>query len=76
MNQLVARFRWKEFDQVVWESAAQGWADARQRGESPADADLLIAYHAHRFAAIVVTDNLKHFQRFPVQVENWRAPDA
>lgn len=73
LDELTSRFRWLELDKDTWMAAARGWADARRRGRPPADADLLIAFHAHRFSAIVVTANVKDFEPFPVRIENWAA---
>lgn len=71
MEEIVAQFRWQEFEPAVWASAAQGWANAHGRGYSPKDADLLIAYHARHYSAILVTANVKDFEYLNVQVENW-----
>ena len=71
MEEIVAQFRWQEFEPAIWAIAAQGWADARGRGHSPGDADLLIAYHAHHYSAVLVTANVKDFEFLPVQMENW-----
>jgi predicted nucleic acid-binding protein len=71
LDQLVTELIWKELDAVVWANAAWGWAEARRRGRTPGDTDLLIAYHAHHFEAVLVTANLKDFESFPVQLENW-----
>lgn len=73
LDELTSRFRWREFDKNIWMEAAQGWADACRRGRPSGDADLLIAYHAHCCSAVVVTANVKHFEPFPIQIENWAA---
>jgi predicted nucleic acid-binding protein len=71
MEEIVAQFRWQNFERDVWAKAAQGWAEATRKGLTPGDADILIAYHAHHFDAILVTANVKHFEVFDVQIENW-----
>jgi predicted nucleic acid-binding protein len=74
MERIVAQFRWRDLERDIWTKAAQGWAAARRQGRTPEDNDLLIAYHAHHFSAILVTANVKHFDFLPVQIENWAAP--
>lgn len=71
LDQLVTLLSWQEFDAAIWAKAARGWAEARRRGRTPGDTDLLIAYHAHHFEAVLVTANLKDFEFLPVQIENW-----
>jgi predicted nucleic acid-binding protein len=69
----VTQFRWQDFERGVWTRAARAWADAEKKGRSSKkEADLLIAAHALHFSAILVTDNVKHFEFFPgLQIENW-----
>jgi predicted nucleic acid-binding protein len=77
MEEIVAQFRWQEFERGVWTRAAEGWADAQKNGRSPKDADLLIAAHALHFSATLVTANVKDFEFFPgLQIENWAAAGA
>lgn len=71
LDRLAAMFQWQEFDEAIWENAARGWAEERKQGRTPGDADLLIAYHALHYSAILVTANVKDFKFLPVQWENW-----
>ncbi len=65
-------FQWNDLQRPDWDMAAQIWATATRVGRSPSsDADLLIATHARRLNAVVVTDNERHFAQLGVQIENW-----
>ncbi|MBI5292832.1 MAG: PIN domain-containing protein [Chloroflexi bacterium] len=73
-EKLANTFQWDDLQRPDWDSAAQIWAAATRVGHSPSsDADLLIATHARRLNAVVVTDNERHFARLGVQIENWLA---
>ena len=60
-----------------WDSEAADWfgrirADLRQQGQSIGYADEMIAAHALALGCILVTDNVRHFQRVAgLRVENW-----
>lgn len=71
-EQLAGTFHWDDLQRLDWDSAAKIWAEATHIGHSPSsDADLLIATHARRLNAVVVTDNERHFAPLGVQIENW-----
>jgi predicted nucleic acid-binding protein len=67
----VSPLRWLEFNREIWNAAAEGWVKAKKAGSTHLDPDLLIAYHAQHFEAVVVTRNMRDFQAYEVQVENW-----
>jgi len=71
MEELMSGFVWTEFERELWAKAAQGWAEATRSGRPAQDPDLLIAYHAYHFAAILVTNNTSDFQHFPIKLEDW-----
>ncbi len=48
------------------------WSDSRSAGRPCADADTLIAAFASNRDALLVTDNLAHFEHLGVPLENWR----
>lgn len=59
-------------DQVACQRAAQVYADLRRRGNLIPDADILIAGIALAGDYVLVTQNVKHFQRINwLKVENW-----
>ena len=72
-EQLAATFDWGEIGQTDWQLAAAIWPQMVTLGQQPSDADLLIAAFAARHEAILVTQNLRHFQplsillNFPIQ---------
>ena len=72
-EQLAATFDWGEIGQTDWQLAAAIWPQMVIWGQQPSDADLLIAAFAARHEAILVTQNLRHFQplsillNFPIQ---------
>ncbi len=66
---------------LAWDgSFAEHFARARYRlrrqGNMIEDMDILIAAHAMAIGAILVTNNVKHFERLApdVEIENWVAP--
>ncbi len=71
LKSIVSNLRWLDFRKEIWHRAAQGWVEASLAGRQPKDADLLIAFHAHYFSAILVTNNVKDFETYPVTLENW-----
>lgn len=59
-------------DQAACRRAAQVYADLRRRGNLIPDADILIAGIALAGDYVLVTQNVKHFQRINwLKVENW-----
>lgn len=59
-------------DQAACRRAAQVYADLRRRGNLIPDADILIAGIALAGDYVLVTQNVKHFQRVPgLRVESW-----
>ncbi|HVT18078.1 MAG TPA: PIN domain-containing protein [Thermoanaerobaculia bacterium] len=73
LESFVASRPWREFDRNIWITAAEGWAKNKGIGAHHEDPDLLIAYHAIRCDAVVVTFNTKHFSQFPAMLEDWSA---
>jgi len=71
LENLTAQFTWAEFEQADWEEAAELWAQRQKAGRPIEDSDLLIAIHARRRGATVVTNNERHFEDLGVAVENW-----
>ena len=57
-----------------WDRASDLWAGASSRGMPVDDADVLIAAYTIRRDAILVTNNTRHFQHFPLKLENWLDP--
>lgn len=73
LRSFVEPLPWLEFNRDIWTAAAEGWAQAKKTGSHREDPDLLIAYHARHFGAVMVTSNARHYERFPVDVEDWRS---
>ena len=65
---------WDEFQADDWERASTLWAESARLGAAKTDADILIAAHALRLGATLVTDNEDHFRHLGVPVENWCRP--
>jgi len=70
--QYVTTLTWEDLTQDDWVAAAQRWAEARSRGYQVEDSDLPIAVYAEQRGAIVITDNVQHFEPLGVRLENWR----
>lgn len=74
-EQLAATFDWSEIEQADWQLAAATWPQMITLGQQPSDADLLIAAFAARRNAILVTQNLRHFQPLSTllnfQIQTW-----
>jgi tRNA(fMet)-specific endonuclease VapC len=63
------------FTREVMETFGQVKADLKKRGEIIGDFDILIASFALVHGCILVTNNVKHFQRITgLQIENWTQP--
>ena len=59
-------------DQSILDYAAEIYANLKIRGELIGDADILIAAIAKQHDAVVVSDNVGHFQRIQgLGLENW-----
>jgi tRNA(fMet)-specific endonuclease VapC len=71
LDELIEPFLWIETTRGDWEEAAQLWATTRRQGRTVHDADLIIAAQANRRGAVVVTDNLRHFEGVADEVESW-----
>jgi tRNA(fMet)-specific endonuclease VapC len=57
------------------DAAAAAQLEREIKGNTPGVNDLMIAAQARRRGLVVVTDNVKHFQRVPrLVVENWLKP--
>ena len=73
-DSLVRGFTWVDFEQPMWDRAAEAWASTRRRGRPhDDDADLLITAYARRLRAILVTNNASDFAGLGVQTVNWVA---
>jgi predicted nucleic acid-binding protein len=69
---------WERDDLVRqdWALAAKLWARRASEGRPTSDADLLIAAHAARLGATIVTSNVRHFEGLGVAVEDWKGGGA
>ena len=71
---LLKKSVWCEFDSETWDTAAQLWADCRKNGTPTGDGldkDVLIAAQVREQNAILITNNIKHFEHFGITFENW-----
>jgi predicted nucleic acid-binding protein len=71
---LTREWRPISLDVVDWETAADLWAKRHSIGKAIADADLLIAVCALKSGAILVTNNIRHFEDLGLTLENWNKP--
>ena len=74
LEKLVNLFNWCDLNRTTWESGSRLWADCRRKGKPTGeglDADVLIAAQAKEYDAIVVTNNIRHFQYLGVNYESW-----
>jgi len=74
LDKLVNFFNWCDLDRTTWESGSKLWANCRKKGKPTGeglDADVLIAAQAKEHNAIVVTDNIDHFQYLGTNYESW-----
>jgi len=77
LEELVACFEWVDLQRTTWALAAQFWANCRKKGTPTGggteglDADALIAAQAEEHNAVVVTNNIRHFQYLGVNYESW-----
>ena len=63
---------WDDLERGDWLLAAELWAQRRTEGRPISDAYLLIAAHATRLEAVIVTSNVRHFEGLGVPVEDWK----
>lgn len=74
VTRLLARLTVLEFDATAAEHAADIKADLQRKGRLIGSNDLLIAGHARSRGMIVVTGNLREFERVGgLQAEDWPA---
>ncbi|MEW6349516.1 MAG: type II toxin-antitoxin system VapC family toxin [Thermodesulfobacteriota bacterium] len=69
------RLTYVEMSRPVWDRAADLWAESVRRNMRREDADTVMAALASVLDAVVVTDNVRHFESFPVRVVNWAASE-
>jgi predicted nucleic acid-binding protein len=72
LEALVGAWGWDDIRREDWEWAARTWAECAAQGRPINDADLLIAAHAARLGAVVVTHNVRDFAELGVDVEDWK----
>jgi tRNA(fMet)-specific endonuclease VapC len=56
-----------------WRTAAKLWAELHRGGRSIEDRDLLIAISALKEQAVLVTNNVRHFEGLGIPLVNWAA---
>lgn len=74
LEKLVNLFNWCDLNRTTWESGSKLWANCRRRGKPTGeglDADVLIAAQAKEHNAVVVTNNIRHFQYLGANYESW-----
>jgi predicted nucleic acid-binding protein len=74
LEKLAELFSWRDFNKGTWEIGAKLWATCRKTGKPTGeslDVDALIAAQAKEHNAVVVTDNIRHFQYLEVNYESW-----
>jgi len=72
LDSLVLHLAVLDWPQDAAKDYAEIRADLKKRGAQLGAADLMIAAHARTMGAIVVTNNVKDFERVKgLQVENW-----
>ncbi|WP_295402979.1 PIN domain-containing protein [uncultured Thiocystis sp.] len=62
------------FDDAHWEHAIRLWAERHRIGKPIADADLLIAVTALRQRAVLITNNIAHFEGLGLDLDDWSVP--
>jgi len=73
-EQLVSNFEWCDLKKTTWDASAKLWAECRKGGKVTGggiDKDVLIAAQAREHNAVVVTDNVRHFQYLGVNYVSW-----
>ncbi len=73
LEELIAVIGYAPFSAAAAQFFGEHKASLRKLGQPIADLDLMIAAVALAEQAVLVTDNLKHFERIPgLQLENWK----
>ncbi len=73
LEDLIAEIDYVEFSVVAAKHFGAHKARLRKLGQAVADLDLMIASIALSEEAVLVTDNLKHFERIiGLRLENWK----
>jgi tRNA(fMet)-specific endonuclease VapC len=65
-----------DWDRDAADAFADWYERLRGRGELIPDRDLMIAAHAISLGAVLVTNNIRHFNRLAPElaIENWSEP--
>lgn len=73
LEEFISEIGYLEYSRVAAKHFGEQKARLRKIGQPIADLDLLIAAIVLAENAILVTDNLKHFERIPdLKLENWK----
>ena len=70
-EELISTWRHIPLDFADWNAAATTWALRHRAGKPIEDADLLIAVEALKVGAVLVTNNVSHFDALGLTIENW-----
>jgi tRNA(fMet)-specific endonuclease VapC len=74
---LAARLQVLDYDSKAAEHTGQLRAELQQQGKTIGAYDFMIAGHARSVGLILVTNNLREFERVPgLRVEDWLQPQA
>jgi len=61
-------------NRAVFDDASKIYATLKRKGKPIEDADILIAASCKQHGCVIVTDNIKHFERIKdIKFENWLA---
>jgi predicted nucleic acid-binding protein len=76
LDRLVTVLSYLPLTTAVMRLAAEFWAEVRRAGRPTAhhtalDGDAILAAQASSIAGVVVTDNIGHLSRFPIEVRRW-----
>lgn len=66
-----ARWKQRQYTAADWDLAADLWAQRHRAGQPIEDSDLLIAVYALQSGAVLVTNNLDHFEGPGLTIESW-----
>jgi len=75
LDWIVARLDYVPLDDAIAQRAAAFWAEVRHKGRPTGaglDADALLAAAASVAGATLITHNLKHLSRYPIEARVWR----
>ena len=61
-----------EATRTIWDTAVNFYVMTIRQNQQREDADILIAAFAEVLNAVVVTDNIRHFEAFGLPIANWR----